>query len=335
MGPEPMTNDTDGGARNHHFVPQFYLKGFAKPRSKDGKLVVFDLKDRKNFVTRPRNVAAKRDYNRVDIEGQDPNVVESQLAKFEGDADQAFRRIIASRSIDDREDFSFVLVLIARIALSNPSFRGQRGRLISDMGSMMMRNMVATPERWEAVTRQAGAELIGDPVPYEEMRAIVESGGIVATAARETLIEQEIALWPEILPVLEARKWTLLIAPPGSAGFVTSDRPFSLRWNDEAMNRGPYGVGLGCSETTLVFPISHDLALIGSFEDGAGSSVVDERMVAAVNSTMFFSAMRQVYAQADFSINDAGRVVRSFSGSELWRRVRDRPVDDRVDDAGA
>lgn len=330
-----MTNDTDGGARNHHFVPQFYLKGFAKPRSKDGKLVVFDLKDRKTFVTRTRNVAAKRDYNRVDIEGQDPNVVEGHLAKFEGDADQAFRRIIAARSIDDRDDFSFVLMLIARIVLSNPSFRDQRERLISDMGSMMMRNMVATPERWDAVTRRAGAELIGDPVAYEEMRATVESGGIVATAARETLIEQEIALWPEILPVLEARKWTLLIAPSGSAGFVTSDRPFSLRWNVEAMNRGSYGVGLGCSETTLVFPISHDLALIGSFEDGAGSSVVDERMVAAVNSTMFFSAMRQVYAQADFSINDAGRVVRSFSGSELWRRVRDRPADDRVDDGCA
>jgi hypothetical protein len=62
-----MTNDTDGGARNHHFVPQFYLKGFAKPRSKDGKLIVFDLKNRKTFVTRTRNVAAKRDYNRVDI----------------------------------------------------------------------------------------------------------------------------------------------------------------------------------------------------------------------------------------------------------------------------
>jgi hypothetical protein len=45
--------------------------------------------------------------------------------------------------------------------------------------------------------------------------------------------------------------------------------------------------------------------------------------------------MRQVYAQADFSINDAGRVVRSFSKSELWRRVRDRPFDDRVDDGGA
>jgi len=42
-----MTNDADGGACNHHFVPQYYLKGFAKPCSKDGKLTVFDLKSGK------------------------------------------------------------------------------------------------------------------------------------------------------------------------------------------------------------------------------------------------------------------------------------------------
>jgi Protein of unknown function (DUF4238) len=55
-------------ARNHHFVPQFYLKGFAKLRSKDAKLTAFNLATGELFVTRPRNVAAKRDYNRVDIE---------------------------------------------------------------------------------------------------------------------------------------------------------------------------------------------------------------------------------------------------------------------------
>lgn len=322
-----MTNDADGGARNHHFVPQYYLKGFAKPRSKDGKLTVFDLKDRKGFVTRPRNVAARRDYNRIEIESQDPNVVESKLADLEALGDQAFRRIIAARSIEDRDDFSLVHVLIARIAISNPAFRDQRDQIISQVGSMMMRNMVATPERWDAVTGQMGPELGADPIPYEQARAAVEGGRIVANATKETLIEQEILLWPSILPMLEQRKWTLLIAPPGSAGFITSDRPFSLRWNDETMNRGPYGVGLGCTDTTLIFPISHDLAVIGSFEHGGGANVVDESIVAAVNFALFQAAMRQVYASADFPITDVGKVVRPFSQSEVWRRVRERPAD--------
>lgn len=72
-----------GGARNHHFVPQFYLKNFAKPRSKDGKLFVCDMKERRRFQTKPRNVAARRDFNRVEAEHVDPNVVESQLGVIE------------------------------------------------------------------------------------------------------------------------------------------------------------------------------------------------------------------------------------------------------------
>jgi hypothetical protein len=327
-----MNAKSDGGARNHHFVPQYYLKGFSRPRSKDGRLTVFDLKDRKSFVTRPRNVAARRDYNRVEIEGQDPNLVESRLAVLEADADQAFRRIIAARDISDRDDFSLVLVLIARIALSNPLFRDQRGKMISQMGSMMMRNMVATPERWASVAEKVGQDKADDPVPYEQMRALVEGGGLIVGAAQETLIEQEMRLWPTILPLLEERKWTLLIAPPGSAGFVTSDRPFSLRWNDEAMNRGPYGVGLGCTDTTLIFPVSHDLAVVGSFENGGGASIVEEHIVGAVNFAIFRAAMRQIYAPADFPITDVGNVVRPFSRSEVWRRVRERPAD--VEPAG-
>lgn len=93
------------------------------------------------------------------------------------------------------------------------------------------------------------------------------------------------------------------------------------------MNRGPSGVGLGCADTTLIFPVSHDLAVVGSFEDGGGANVVDESIVAAVNFTLFQAAMRQVYAFADFPITDVGKVVRPFSQSEVWRRVREPPTD--------
>jgi hypothetical protein len=181
-----MENDPTR-ARNHHFVPQYYLKGFAKPRAKDGKLTVFDLKDRRTFATKPRNVAARRDYNRVDIEDVDPNIVEGRLSVLEGHADQAFRRIIATRSIESRDDFSFVPTLIAQVALTNPLFRDQRDRMIRQMGSVMMHNMVSSPERWQTVTQPAAADerIGGSPVAYEDARAAVLNGDIVATAAQK------------------------------------------------------------------------------------------------------------------------------------------------------
>lgn len=326
----PMKTDPPGGARNHHFVPQYYLKGFATPRSKDGWLTVFDLKERKSFKTRPRNVAARRDYHRVDIDGVDPNIVETQLATLDDRADKAFRRVIAAQSIADRDDFSFVLTLIAQIVITGPAFREMRAGIIRQMGSVMMHNMVASPERWAEVTNGASGDprIGGDPIPYEEARAAVENGEIVPVAAKEVLIEQEWKLWPAILPILEGRKWTLLIAPSASAGFVTSDRPFSLKWNDASLDGGPYGPGLGTGDTNLIFPLSRDLALIGSFEAGGATVEVDETRLAVINLMIFVGAMRQVYGAADFVIMDADRNVRPFSQSALWRQVCQRsPAD--------
>lgn len=73
-----------------------------------------------------------------------------------------------------------------------------------------------------------------------------------------------------------------------------------------------YGAGLGCADTILIFPISHDLAVIGSFEHGGGSNVVNDSIVAAVSFTLFQAAMRQVHASSDFPVMDVGKAVRPF-----------------------
>ncbi|RZI39825.1 DUF4238 domain-containing protein [Herbaspirillum sp. HC18] len=74
----------DNQARNHHWVPQCYLKGFAKSRGKSAKLFVIDAIERKTFQTIPRNVASERDFNKIEVDGVDPNHIESGYAHFEG-----------------------------------------------------------------------------------------------------------------------------------------------------------------------------------------------------------------------------------------------------------
>lgn len=55
-------------SRNHHWVPQCYLKGFTKGRSKKSLLYVTDFQAGRQFPTVPRNVAAGREFNRGEIE---------------------------------------------------------------------------------------------------------------------------------------------------------------------------------------------------------------------------------------------------------------------------
>lgn len=129
----------------------------------------------------------------------------------------------------------------------------------------------------------------------------------------------------DLLPLLEQRQWTLMIAPHGSRGFVTSDRPYALRWSDPALREGFYPPGLGCDDTNLTFPLSRDLALVGRFDAARETVEIDERMVASINLMTFSSAMTQLYADGDFSILEPGETVGAFSQSELWRRVREAP----------
>jgi hypothetical protein len=88
-----------GAARNHHWVPQCYLKGFAKSRSKNALLRVLDAVAQRHFTTVPRKVASARVFNRVEIDGVDPNRVEMDMAQFEGAVDKALERICRNRQI--------------------------------------------------------------------------------------------------------------------------------------------------------------------------------------------------------------------------------------------
>lgn len=318
-----------GGARNHHFVPQFYLKGFAKPRSKDGRLFVCDMKERRRFQTRPRNVAAKRDFNRVEAEHLDPNIVESQLGTVEAEFDRAFKRIIDAQSIASRDDFSAVLGLLARLFIAHPKFRNQRETLMSDVAQMMMQNMVASKERWDAVEAQGQADgAIDSPIPFEEAKAMVEQGLIVPRVNKDVLIAQEFELWPTILPMLERRNWSLFIASPEAGDFATSDRPCTLRWSDPGTESGMFGPGLGVGGTSIIFPISRNLAIEGRYERGGGTMHATPELVAAVNIATLTSTMRQVYSAEDFPITDLDGTIRPFSQSEFWlERICNRPPD--------
>jgi hypothetical protein len=73
-------------ARRHHYVPQYYLKGFSVPRKGKPQVSVFDREERKSFQTATANVAAEKDFNRVEIAGQSPDVFENAMAQFEGEA---------------------------------------------------------------------------------------------------------------------------------------------------------------------------------------------------------------------------------------------------------
>lgn len=290
-------------ARKHHYVPQCYLKGFAKFRDKP-KLYVVDAKERKAFRTAPAQVAAERDFHRIDVEGLAPDAFENSFSKFESELSLALGRIIESRSIKNENDRAYLFNLVAMMAIKNPrlreTFRSAREQTLK----MALDLMTATPERWASVQRRAEAS--GDveknsDVTYEQMRDFSKRGEFTIQVPPMEHLRTELNIFDKILPCIFNRKWLLLKAPSKSTAFITSDHPACLLWSNPSQRGGFYPPGLGLPGTELIFPISNELAMIGSFELEDMEIDANQEAIAGINGAAIAYAERQIYArESDF-----------------------------------
>lgn len=313
-------------AHNHHYVPQGYLRGFADGIGRKARVFTVDLVDGKSFTTLVRNVAAVRDFNRIDIDGHDPNSIEQAYASFEGPTAEALARIREVESFDDPDDRLHVLNLIALLATRNPRLRGKLDAFTADIGQAMAEMMTSSKERWDATisdTRTGtGDPTLGAATSYEEMRHFVRSKAFNVKMHQNFHVGIEIESMDTVLQTLLPRKWRLYVAAAGAGEFITSDHPVvlvSTRPNDTS----PFGVGYGMTETAVLFPVGRRLFLTGTFEGTDEIKPIGRRGVALLNAQLVARATRQVYAHDDsFSYSlDASALQ---SGRELALDIRFR-----------
>lgn len=308
-------------ARNHHFVPQGYLKGFTNNGSKKSKLVVFDLTTRSSFETIPRNVGAKRDFNRINIPGIDPNLVESGMSNFEGRAASSLQRVSETKKFKG-EDREYILNLIALLSLRHPSkrenWRGFQSRVIE----MFMDMTLSSKERWEASIKQSG---MNTEVTYEQALDFHRQKLYKVEVPTDRHLELEEHGVETILPLLHQRKWMLFHVGEPTSSFITTDHPVILSFMqpDTMPERIRHSPGFGLKGTTVQFPISKTSILLGEFEGDEGVAPINRRATAILNSKAAYYAYRQVYAPSrEFELIGAeGNLIRGHNLFSLLRNV--------------
>jgi hypothetical protein len=271
----------------HHYVSQCYLRGFANPET--SRLYVVDGAARRTFETIPRNVAAERDFNRIDAEGLALDALEADIAGFEGELASALERIVKKRSFDDSDDRLVVLNFIALLAIRNPRHRATISGFEDRMLKMMAELMVATPERWASQVKygkEAGVLSDDMDLDYETVKAFVRKGDYRFVTPRMQHIQMELSVFDAVLPYICERKWSLLKAGVRTSGFITSDHPVCLMWSDPKKRMGFRGPGLGMMGTELLFPLSSDLALFGRFEGEEAEREVNDFVIAGFNGAV-------------------------------------------------
>lgn len=306
-------------ARHHHFLSQCYLKGFTNGKSKKSKLVVIDTKG-KSFETTPRNVGGVRDFNRIEIDGVDPNRIETELSKFEGQA------ALALKKLRDTLDFSgetkdILLNLMALLGVRSPERREHIRKFQAEVAEKILDMSLESKERWESQTRKLDKNsATANKVSYEDVKAFFDSKKYTIDVTREHHIRMEMVQMDAILPCLYHRKWILLVANDKSGPFITTDRPLNLYWKEpnkiHPFNRASPGFGLRGTE--VYFPVSQDIALIGDFDEQEQTLIANERLVALFNSKMLLNLNCQIYApKLDFKF--FGKNNEILSGKSLVR----------------
>ena len=271
--------------RKQHFVPPFYLRKFVGAKD---MLLVFDREKEETYRSKPPGVAAQRDFNRIDVEGMDPNAVEKVLSEFEGETAPRLDRVIANKSIADEADRSAMVNLMAAMTLRNPKRRRGFGTVIENFTKSFLGGK-ENYETYVADMKKAGKE---PEFTLEELRR--ELAGATITAPKETIIGAEIDQHDPAAKRLWEKKLQLVVAPDSSGGFVTTDDPVCIRWTDGQEHADRPGLAEVNSE--ILFPLSPKLALRGRAEGEENVVDADAAMVAEMNSHLINNATRQVYA---------------------------------------
>lgn len=284
-------------ARNHHFLSQCYLKGFSNGRSKNSRITVIDLRQKIIFETSPRNVGAIRDFNRIEIDGFDPNTIEEDYARFEAKVAPALKKIEEDYSFEG-ENRSLVLNFLALLAMRSPQNRENFRRLAEEISKFTMNLCLLTPERWKATITRMKMDGVDIDLSYEDAKRIFEDGDLRIEVPREHLIKIEQDGIAVILPLLNDRNWLLIKTTSDSGPFVTTDRPVILGWKkpNEIPPFYRNSPGYGLKETRVYFPISQSLALIGEFDGKSGVIEAPVELVAYLNSILMHYSYKQVFA---------------------------------------
>ena len=261
-----------------HYVPQEYLRGFSADASQT-IVWMFDKQSRKWKDAAIRRVAQQPGYFTEEVEARLNEMVE-------GPGHQALRALRSGQMLDNRmggDLLSYIAVMMMRVPK-------KRRQALSFVPGTIDRVVSRTKDELiglrSAETELRVAELLAEVDRIEER---------VREEIPEEIMDQIVSPWPstKVLEGVHSMCWRL-VTVPASSPLITSDSP--------AFYFSAYGIG--SAESELTFPISPQLALLGSRQGPPGEVIVrsEKRPIAKeITRRIAVGAERFIFAARPYS----------------------------------
>ena len=283
--------------KKHHFLPQFYLKGFQIPG--DGnipRIYIFEKAQKgKSFISAVENAACEIDYNTIISSGgqKDRGLVEAKLSIIEGIQADLIKKITANENIEksDLSELSFLLLLMrCRV----PS--------VKDYIENSLKDVVRSTAN---ILQRQGKF----PHPPAEIVKIIGEGGNPFDVIDIEIYNKKIlghmfdmAMNPKALNLLSAMNFSLIKAQENHY-FISSDAPVAL-YVPKYEDRKPYGVGLCDKEVEITFPLNEKYLLLASWQENKPLSYATTSDVMEYNRRTVIMAQNYVYASNDNNVTN-------------------------------
>jgi hypothetical protein len=311
-------------SRNHHYIPQGYLRGFGWKRGKHHMVIVHDFNDKKTFEANTRNVCAQRDFMRFEVDDRAPDWLETEIGKLESRAVASIREVVASK-VFAGENKNYVLNLMALLAVRSPEQRENMREFQGRVVQRMMDLVLSKKEHWEsqmsAMQDDTGKS---SKVTYEEAKDFHRRGEYRIEVPRERHIQTEIGLHHTALQLLGQRRWSLYIVPGDYGEFVTTNRPVVVAYirPEKVPLWLRHSPGFGLKDTEVYFPLTSHALLIGRWNGSEKTvspssqefiGVMNKQMIEHSNGLVMSSSRSVLYHDPLMRLRWDNQVIDKFT----------------------
>ncbi len=261
---------------------------------------MFDSDTKKSFTTLVRNIGSKRNFNKVEAHGVDPNHVEDGMAEIEAEIAPHLQQVIEAKAFPSLEHFNSTMNLMAFLSARNPRLRGNLSDFHKRVVDGMMRLSLTSKEIWSSqIKRMRDSGLpVKEDVSYEDMKRFHKEKNYEIIVDQTYMIGLELGMVEPVLEQLSRRSWCFAAAPKDHQ-FITCDDPTVLVWNESVKQPNPYSPGHGLQNTIVILTLSPNLALVGLFADQPERSNYSHEQVTALNTDVAQHSRNQIYARDD------------------------------------
>jgi hypothetical protein len=307
--------------RKHHYLPEFYLKGFCAT----AELWVYDRQKDEPRKLRPETVAIRKNFYTVEGPNgeKDHAEVERRLGVVENQAAPVIRRLDAGDKIELRERYALAM-FVALLKFRTTAFERQIEELNSVLTDPEHAKWLLAPSV-EAVHVQLkqlgydGPELLDLAQAYYDR---IHEEGVQHRPGPNSRLEMMFSSTHQIGTEFVLKPWTVARSPEGSY-FITSDLPLIVVSTGDAQDPFSFeGPGIIPSGYEAWIPLSRrtllrigNEALSGRYTRLEECEVHDVNVMVAAQSERFFMAgdeeslMRTARALAQVEITEGWDVT--------------------------